>query len=660
MCGIAGRVNRERHKPLDVEVLRRATRTMAHRGPDGEGYYVSSNVGLGHRRLSIVDRAGGAQPMANEDGSVWVVFNGEIYNHLALREELKALGHVFLTRSDTEVLVHGYEAWGDGLPKRLRGMFVFALWDVPRERLFVARDRLGIKPLYWARAGEDLVFASEVKALFAFSEVEARVDEARVPEYLALRYVPGPGTLFLGIEALQPGHSLVFERGVLRVQPFWDVPLHGLDDASWSEAEEADKFLGLFEEAVRMRLMGEVPVGVFLSGGIDSTSVAWAVMQGRPKGFKSFAVGYESDSEGELGYARMAAKAFGLEHREVLVRPEDVLCQMEQLVWHLDEPLSDGACIPLMMLAKRAREEVVVVLSGEGADEVLGGYGIYQRMLAMEQLFRVGGAPARGLLRLGLSLTSHPKLRKYLHLAQQPLERRYLGVGRAFGDELITECFGPSVREEVTRALAPHWARSLGAPALHRMMYNDTKVWLADDLLAKADKMTMAFSIELRVPFLDHVLLESAWRLPPSMKVRGRTGKHLLRRAMRGKLPKPILVRPKKGFPVPLGKWLRTSLYDACREQLLGTSSSVKPFIGEKLLERLLEEHRQGRVDRTEELYALWVFDAWHHRFFRRREALRPANSVREPLGSTLRGASEDRDAARERGVVREAPPGGA
>src|SRR6266851_2439622 len=317
MCGIVGRINADRQSRVDSAQLRAATDLLAHRGPDGEGFFLEGNVGFGHRRLAVVDLAGGAQPLCNEDGSVWVTFNGEIYNHLALRSELEAAGHRFATRSDTEVLVHGYEQWGDELTSRLRGMFAFAIWDRRRRRGLLVRDRLGIKPLYWTRAGGDLLFASEIKALFAFPDVRRALGEARVPEYLALRYVPGPYTLFDGIERLQPGHALSFQNGELRIWQFWDVPVSAQTSErdERSESEENERFTANLLESVRMRLMGDVPVGLFLSGGIDSTAVAWAMKQADPSVLKSFSIGFEGDSQEEVSFARMAAQAIGTDRR---------------------------------------------------------------------------------------------------------------------------------------------------------------------------------------------------------------------------------------------------------------------------------------------------------------------------------------------------------
>ena len=631
MCGIVGRVNAERQSRVDFARLRTATDLLAHRGPDGEGFFLEGKVGLGHRRLAIVDLIGGAQPLSNEDGSIWVAFNGEIYNHLDLRSELQAYGHRFETRADTEVLVHGYEQWGDALPTRLRGMFAVAIWDRREQRLVLVRDRLGIKPLYWTKVGGDLLFASEIKALFAFPDVRRTLNAARVPEYLALRYVPGPATLFEGIERLQPGHVLSFQRGKLRIWPFWDVPLAspaiGQDEPA--EKDAGEQLTALLLESVRLRLMADVPVGLFLSGGIDSTSVAWAMKQADPSALKSFSIGFEGSNEEEVSFAKIAARAIGTEHRQVMISSAMFQNSLEDLAWHLDEPVSDGACIPLMHLAKRAWEEVVVVLSGEGADELLAGYGIYGKMLAIERAQALGGRSFKAFAGLAMNGLIGPKVRKYLRMSRQPLEERYFGVGRAFGDELLAQAFGSSVLRGLRGRFAPYWQTTKREPVLHRLLYNDTKVWLPDDLLIKADKMTMAWAVELRVPFLDHVLLESVWRLPPSLKLRRGVSKSLLRTSMRDKIPGSILRRPKRGFPVPLSQWLRGPLHDACRDELLAGTSEVRSLVGASLLESLLGEHRAGRVDRTEELYALWLYEVWHRAFLSSR-AIAPRRALME------------------------------
>ncbi|MFN7131778.1 MAG: asparagine synthetase B family protein, partial [Myxococcales bacterium] len=425
--------------------------------------------------------------------------------------------------------------------------------------------------------------------------------------------------------------SLTFREGRVRLARYWDVPVEASerDARPRDEMEESETFTQQLLESVRLRLMGEVPVGVFLSGGIDSTAIAWAMKQADPSALKSFSVGFDGDSEGELHYARMAAQAIGTQHREVILRADEFRDSLEKLAWHLDEPNADGACIPLMHLSRRAREEVVVVLSGEGADEILGGYQIYSKMLLMERARAVGGRVFEKALGLAQRGVRHQKVQKYLDLAQRPLEQRYFGVGRAFGDGLLREVFGESAQLRLAQHFAPYWERTRGKDPLHRLLYNDTKVWLPDDLLIKADKMTMAWAIELRVPFLDHELLESAWALPPSLKRRGNLGKVLLRLSMAGKIPHDILHRPKKGFPLPLTRWLRTNLHAPCRERLLAQGSCVRGAVGARLLERLLDAHRAGRADHTEELYALWVLEEWHRAFLARSATETLRNRVR-------------------------------
>jgi asparagine synthase (glutamine-hydrolysing) len=629
MCGIVGRANARQDSAVDGAALAAAKRLLVHRGPDGEGIYLRGAVGLGHRRLAVVDVAQGAQPMGTADGRLQVVFNGEIYNHAALRTELTARGARFHTTSDTEVLLHGYDAWGDDLPRRLRGMFAFALWDARARRLVMVRDRVGIKPLYWTRVGEDLLFASEVKALFAFPDVPRRFDDAQLPSYLALRYVPGPGTLFEGIRRLEPGCQLTFESGQVRVRRYWDIPVEAQEHRRGrvDEVEEADRLAELLRDTTRMHLMGEVPVGILLSGGVDSTAVGWAMKAAGASTLKSFAVGYDGEKESELGWARVAARALGTEHREVRVSAVDLRDELPSLVWHQDEPNADGACIPLMLLSRRAREEVTVVLSGEGADELYAGYGTYPRMLAVETARRALGPWASRAAAASSRLWRDGRARKYLRLLGRPLQAHYFGIGRGFGDELLTEAFGPRAVDALAARFEPFWARTRGADTLSRLLYNDTRVWLPDDLLAKADRMTMAAAVELRVPFLDHVVLEHAWSLPAAQKLRGMTGKWLLRRALQGKIPEAILRRPKRGFPVPLGNWLRTSLHDACRQRLLASDAVVRGVFGSRFLHRLLEEHRSGSADRTEELYALWVFEEWRRGFFSP-DTTRPVRNV--------------------------------
>src|SRR5438309_9983761 len=412
MCGISGFLNRDSAQPADRDLVARMTSVIAHRGPDGSGLHVQGPVALGHRRLAIIDlSSAGAQPMTNEDGTVWITFNGEIYNYLELRSELVARGHVFRSRCDTEVLVHGYEEWGDALPERIAGMFAFAIWDARRKRLFLARDRLGKKPVYYHLGRDRLVFGSEVKSLLCDPAVPRQLDETALDLYLGARYVPAPLTMFAGIQKLPPASCAVYERGSLKVRRYWKCEFPDETDPR-TDDELARELWTRLRDATEARLMSDVPLGVFLSGGLDSSCIAAQLVDLRRErgegGVKSFSVGYlADDGSSELDQARRVARALGTEHREVVVTAEDFHRFLPDLVWYMDEPIADAACVPLYYLSKRAREEVIVVLSGEGADEVLAGYPIYRTMLWMEQLRTVSPLAAAAL-----PFVRHPKARK--------------------------------------------------------------------------------------------------------------------------------------------------------------------------------------------------------------------------------------------------------
>jgi asparagine synthase (glutamine-hydrolysing) len=619
MCAISGIVNLDHGKPVDPAVLDRMTDVMAHRGPDGRGTFVDGNVGLGHRRLSIIDLAGGAQPMFNEDQSVVTVFNGEIYNYADLTEDLVAHGHRFRTHSDTETIVHAYEEYGDSCLERFRGMFAIALWDTRRKKLLLARDRLGIKPVYYYEGQGFLAFASEIKALLEVPGVPCEVDLDALSLYTSLRYVPGPRTMFRNIFKLQPGHCLTLDGSGISVRKYWDLEFHPFDD---NPQELLARFENLLTESVRLRLMAEVPLGVFLSGGIDSSAIL-AVMSElrRSKGINTFSVGYEEVSGREAGsnefeYARMAAGAFGSKHHECRIGPDDVRDILPQLVWHLDEPLADASCVPLYFLSKAAREHITVVLSGEGADEVFGGYSIYRRMLQMENAYRYGG---RLLPSFARSLVPGERNRAAFDGISSPLEERYRGVSRAFRPEMKRQLLPWDVERHGNELLASVFESSYQAAgrtsALNRMLYMDTHVWLPDDLLLKADKVTMAHQLELRVPFLDHRMVEFASRLPQNAKLRGGVGKALLRRLMTGKLPAPILNREKKGFPVPTEHWLRSDLREWVNDSLLSSNAALRNFMNPDVVETVVRQHESGRTNREAELWTLLVFETWHRTF---------------------------------------------
>jgi asparagine synthase (glutamine-hydrolysing) len=646
MCGIAGRVNHS--APIDRDEIFRMTELIAHRGPDDYGYHLRTRVGLGHRRLSIIDRAGGRQPLANEDETVWIVFNGEIYNHLDLRRELIGRGHTFRTHSDTEAIVHAYEEWGASCATRLRGMFAFAIWDEREQKLTLVRDRLGIKPLYYATPGSDIVFGSEVKSLLCARTINDQLDDDALAAYLALRYVPAPLTMFRAIKKLPPASVLTWQRGLTSIASYWDLAATATRDATPpTEAEAAAELRERIDHVTKLRLMAEVPVGAFLSGGLDSTMISAAMLAAEDArgALKTFSVGYaeaEAQGDDELGFARLAATALGTEHHEVRVTQAEAAEALPRIIWHLDEPLADPACVPLYFLARRAKEEVTVVLSGEGADEALAGYYIYRKLLRLESLRRrlgVGGAAALAMMaRLAATLPSE-KLRRAARVVSVPLEEAYRGVARACDDELAARLVlrghtnnvrsqnnnvhahnnaSPAARHErrgsaavVSALLAPHWQRTRGMSPLRRMLYVDARVWLPDDLLVKADKMTMAHALELRVPFLDHQLMEHAWSLPDTLKIAGGVGKALLRKAARGRVPQAILERPKQGFATPTATWLRGGLRGLLEDMLTDTRSLMRERFDLKLVRRLVDGHQAG-ADRSAELWSLLVLELWH------------------------------------------------
>jgi asparagine synthase (glutamine-hydrolysing) len=622
MCGICGIVNFVESDPVDRAVIERMTEALAHRGPDDAGYFVKGRVGLGHRRLSIIDLSGGQQPIFNEDRSAAIVFNGEIYNHRDLATTLTAAGHTFRTRSDTETIVHAYEEYGDDCVDRLRGMFGFAIWDGRKRRLLLARDRLGIKPVYYYQNGRFLAFASEIKSLLEIASIPREVNPEALDMYLSLRYVPGPQTMFKNIFRLQPGHVLVADGSGVRTKKYWDIDYSGTEPRSPEFLLE--RFRELLDESVRLRLLSEVPLGVFLSGGLDSSAIL-ATMSKIVSGerIKTFSVGYETsnveeEKANEFDYARLAADAFASEHHEYRLNATVFAEFVPDLVGYLDEPLADPSCIPLYFISKLAREHITVVLSGEGADETLAGYGIYGRMLALDRIYAGSGA-LRGLAPWIARLTPSERLRHYVRMCGQPLETRYQGVSRGFSEEGKLRLVGRDRMERSEQRLQEifggYFQAVEKASPLDRMLYVDAKVWLPDDILLKADKMTMANGLELRVPFLDHKLVEFAATLPDAAKIQAKGGKALLRGAMRGVLPDAIIDRPKKGFPIPIASWLRASLREFTRDHLLADDSACSRYLDRAGISRVVQEHERGGADRSQEIWTLLVFEFWHRHF---------------------------------------------
>ena len=606
MCGISGLFHFDQAHPVDPMVIRSMRSVMTHRGPDDSGEYTSGSVGLGFNRLSIIDLGGGHQPMSNSDGSAWIVFNGEIYNFQELRRDLVARGHQFRTRSDTEVILHAWDEFGEACVEKLRGMFAFAIWDSRQQVLFGARDRLGIKPFYYHVDRAKFAFASEMKALLEVPGIEREVDPLALAEYLRHRYVIAPNTMLRGFYKLPPAHTIRVGRGSVRVSRYWDAPMEVTSPVvKQSKIEELE---ALLDEVIRLHLISDVPLGAFLSGGLDSSMVVAMMAKVGAREIKTFSIGYDSP-ESELDYSRVVARHFHTDHHELHLTPEAFREWLPKMVWHMDEPVGDEASIPLYYLSQFARREVTVALSGEGSDEIFGGYPTYRTMLAYEAANRIPGARIAGTL---LSrMLAEGKGKKYASMLGEPLESRYGGVSRVFS------------RDELPRLLAGFTGQHIGAATVHervqhatplnRMSYVDLNTWLPDDLLVKADRMSMAASLELRVPFLDHRLVEFASRLPTNLKVRWNTGKYLLKRCADPLLPREIVHRSKKGFPVPARSWLARELSAFARETLLASGSGANRFFARREIESVLATH--SHRDRTGQIYALLVFDQWYRTF---------------------------------------------
>jgi asparagine synthase (glutamine-hydrolysing) len=623
MCGFAAYLHLDGRSP-DPEWLAAAADALAHRGPDDSGFHREPGVGLAFRRLAIVDVLSGAQPLANEDGTVWIVYNGEIYNHLELRRELEARGHRYRTRSDTETIVHAYEEWGEACVERLRGMFALALWDRPRRRLFVARDRLGIKPLYYTHAGGAFVCASEIKALFAFPGITRAVRPAGLVEHLTLRYTAAPATLFEGIEKLEPGHTMTVGPEGARRRRYWRLewePKLEIGDAA--ALEELEQRLS---ESVRLRLMSEVPLGALLSGGVDSSLVVAMMSRLVERPVRTFSVGFDQPPAAgqifdERPFARRVARHCGADHHEILVTARDLERELPALVWHQDEPVSEPAAIPTYLVSQLARASVTVVLTGEGGDELFAGYPKY----AAEPLARLMSALPAAL--------RDPLLNG--GAARLPFAFRRLQVvarSARFRDESerLAAWFAGLTGDERARLLSPQARRwdhvaaeafrrvlddSAARRPLDRMLDADLRLWLPDDLLMKMDKMSMAASIEARVPLLDHPLVEWAARLPDRLKVNRLEGKVLLKRLARRLLPREVVDRRKVGFTVPLAPWFRGPLRALLVDALLSPTALARGLYEPSVLRGYVEDHLSGRRDRARELWTLLTLELWQRAF---------------------------------------------
>ncbi|HEY1233246.1 MAG TPA: asparagine synthase (glutamine-hydrolyzing) [Candidatus Binatia bacterium] len=631
MCGICGQLASESRPSADEALLRRLNATLRHRGPDSDGYYVNTVAGLAISRLAIIDVVGGNQPIANEDGSIVVVFNGEIYNFRELRSELQNLGHRFGTQSDTEVIVHGYEQWGDQALDHFNGMFAIALWDERRERLLLARDRMGKKPLYWHWSKHGLLFGSEAKALLAAPWVERRINPLALHHYLTLQYVPDPLTIFEGMSRLPAAHKLVVERGgEPQVSRWWQLefePKWEIDDR-----EAIEKARGLLSAAVKRRLISEVPLGAFLSGGIDSSTIVALMAQGSSKAVKTFSIGFEEERYSEAMYARQVANRFHTDHHEFVFRASDLARLIDESVAAFDEPLADPAALPLLELSRQARQSVTVALCGDGGDETLAGY----RRYAIDGLLRPYSAlPGWVTQRAVPAVMRHVPEPSWMPEDRNPITGlKRLGQfsattrkaslvrwGSYFTHENKLSLYSDCWREAFAQIDSADWIANAYDEAhatsqLDRTLYADHVTYLSGDLLAKTDRMTMAHSLEARSPFLDVDWVEWTARLPERFKIRRLAGKWLLKAAFGEMLPPAVCARGKQGFGVPIGHWLKNELRDWVRERLLDNSSLAQWF-HPAAVQDLLDEHDSGRANHGKKLWALLIFAVWSKKFLR-------------------------------------------
>ena len=627
MCGICGILYPGASQNVDRSILATMNREIRHRGPDDDGFFLEGNVGLAIRRLSIIDLKTGHQPISNEDESLWIVFNGEIYNHTELRAELELRGHRYRTRSDTETIVHLYEEYGRDSVKHLRGMFAFAIWDRRRKMLFAARDRLGIKPFYYRHDGSKFLFGSEIKAILSYPGIRAELNAGVLAEYLAFGYLAGSQTMFRGIDKLPPGHTLeVDAAGRLTTESYWD-PTVPADEEVRPEKYYVETYRELLEACVSSHLMSDVPLGVFLSGGLDSSAVASLTTKIRREPIETFSVGYEEEAFSELPYARKVANHIGSRHHEVRLSRKEFFRSLPALIWHEDEPIVWPSSLSLYVVARLAREHVTVVLTGEGSDETLGGYLRYAWTLANSRLDRVYRSLTPALVRrwirdgIGRGVLASGLRRR--------LEHTFLGRDgtswpsfyfdnfySAFSASEQAELLTPKARELSGNAYAgtmAAWDKSSG-DLLHRLLSTDIRTYMVE-LLMKQDQMSMAASVESRVPFLDHVLVEFTARIPSRYLIQGLSGKHVLKLAVEDLLPRSIVHRRKMGFPTPWAHWLAGPQLDELERLLLESRTLERGLIERDAARKLFAEHRAGRRDNGNRIWRLLNLETWQRVF---------------------------------------------
>jgi asparagine synthase (glutamine-hydrolysing) len=620
MCGICGVTYFNTERIVTEHEVKRMCDVIAHRGPDEAGYLAKRNWGIGMRRLSIIDLATGQQPLSNEDGSVWIVFNGEIYNYLEVRAEIEKKGHRFQTKSDTETIVHAYEEYGEDCPKKLNGMFAFAILDLRKQSLFMARDRLGIKPMYYYYDASKFVFASELKAILQIQDIPRNVELQALDMFLTFEYIPAPYTIFQNIAKLPPGHSLRVQDGKISIRKYWDLKFA---EREIKESEICEQLVALLQDAVKIRLMSEVPLGAFLSGGIDSSSVVALMSRVMDRPVKTFSIGFKESSYNELNYARLIAKHYKTEHQEFIIEP-NALELTEKLVGHLDEPFGDFSIFPTYLVSKMARQYVTVALSGDGGDELFAGYdtyiankfarrynylpGVFRNHLVEPMLNRIPPTEKKkGLINRAKRFVEGARLPDNLEHTRWMIFLQELEKSRLYTSETRDEISYPETYEFIRK----YFRQANTDDDLNRQLYVDIKTYLVDDILVKVDRMTMATSLEGRVPFLDYRFVEFTATLPSRLKMKGNDTKYILKKAMKNILPPEILTRGKEGFSIPIKNWLRTDLKSLMLDILHPDRIRQQGFFDPNYVQQLTDEHLAGKENHSHRLWALMVFGIW-------------------------------------------------
>jgi asparagine synthase (glutamine-hydrolysing) len=625
MCGIAGFISQEN----DADVAGREARldemcrVITHRGPDEQGTVVRGRAALGMRRLSIIDLKSGQQPIYDCTGNLAIVFNGEIYNYQELKKDLQARGHRFRTNSDTETIVHLYEEFGPDCLRHLRGMFAFAIYDFAAETLFLARDRVGKKPLFFSKTRQgNFVFGSELKSLIVHGEISREIDLAALDAYLTFGYVPEEFSIFRGVFKLQPGSYLIYKNGEFKTERYWDFS-YGESSEAKTEEEYIAELREKLREAVRLRLISEVPLGAFLSGGVDSSAVVAMMTAILDRPVKTFSIGFNEDSFNELKYARLAAKHFGTEHHEFIVTPELVEA-VDDLVRHFDEPFADSSALPTYMVSKMARRFVTVVLSGDGGDELFAGYTRYVTDKKRGRMEKLPRFVRQGIVRkISEKMPHAAKGKNYLFNASLDAVERYIDSISHFGELKKSSLYAADFLKDLNgeigsgAALYRRLAGSVSdaADPVERLLYLDSRTYLPSDILTKVDRMSMANSLEARVPLLDHELIEFVQRIPADFKLRGLETKYIFKKALEGIVPGEILYREKQGFGVPIAEWINLQLKERIRAELLEKKTLTRGYFDERYIRLLLDEHARGRRDHSHALWVLWMLELWHRQF---------------------------------------------